>query len=158
MGSVQVFQVLTAQVLQVNPLLPGGSPRSEAGETLPLKRRRVRPRVWKIFLKFCVYGRGETLHGSTCMRTCLLCMGEEGRSRVSVMCCLLPLWDLGVEFRSLGLCYKCFYLEPPRWPEKVFHFCFFHFPTRKKKSQLLVLPCCHFLAPLYPGTLSPESV
>lgn len=25
-------------MLQINPLLPGGSPRSEAGETLPLKR------------------------------------------------------------------------------------------------------------------------
>lgn len=66
----------------------------------------------------------------------------------------LPLWDLDVEFRSLGLCYKCFYLEPSCWPGKVFHFVFSIFLLGKKKSQLLVLPFCHFLTPLYPGTLS----
>lgn len=35
-------------------------------------------------------------------------------------------------------------VEPSHWPRKVFRFIFSIFPTRKKKSQLLVLPFAIF--------------
>lgn len=79
----------------------------------------------------------------------------------------LPLWDLDVEFRSLGLCYKCFYLEPSCWPGKVFHFVFSIFVFSifllgKKKSVIgpSFLPFSDTFVPWhsFKACNSPESV